>query len=234
MSAHEVWSQLVDCGKDILSAGVDPATNVILCQTGNAVDSTADADASELYGPPGYYGIPANPTPGKPSCQPVTLKGSDRDMIIGTRDTRDSKIYGNLKPGERCIAAGFPAQGRILIKNNGAIVLYTTSDNTPGGTGVSLYVGPDKIQIANQYGQLTLGPDGVTLSMADGSSAVMLSEGKASLAGTQVTVNGSLVSVAGAAATCIGTGAAPSLATAALKGTSGPSATPCVTVFLGT
>ena len=152
MGIRKQWSAFFDFGKDCLSAAIDKVTGVILVQIGNATDSTADSDAAELWGPPGYYGIPAAPTQGQPSCQAINLKDTNHDVIVATRDTRDSSIYGNLKAGERCIANGFPNQGSLLIKSDGSVSIATTDDNTATGNSVFTRVSPVEHRFFSPWG----------------------------------------------------------------------------------
>jgi hypothetical protein len=79
------------------------------------------------------------------------------------------------------------AQGRLMCKANGAVVMYTTSNNLPGGTGVTVYCGPDKIQLANQYGGISIDATGITISI--GGAALTLTPangGTAKLTGSVV------------------------------------------------
>lgn len=177
-SAHEVWTQLFDFGKHVLASRVDPVTGVITYQIGNAVDATADSDVAEAYCPPGYYALPANPTAGVGGTETCIVKNSDHDAVIGVRDTRDSKIYGNLKPGERCIAGGYPSQNRVLLKANGDTYIYTLLGNADGGQSLVWHQGSDgsfafqgaaarisadaqgNITIGNSTAGITIGADG--------------------------------------------------------------------------
>ncbi len=171
MRPAEIWAQLFDVGKDILVAAIDKVTGVITVQTGNATDLTADQDAAELWGPPGYYGLPANPTPGQASCQAVTMRAGDHDMVIGTRDTRDSSVYGNMKPGDRAICAGYPAQNQVLLKaSDGSINLLTTDDNTANGNTVQLRLAPLERRFWSTWGQELHDPTGWHLRTWHGGS----------------------------------------------------------------
>jgi hypothetical protein len=235
-SVREAFGQLFDVGKDILIAYVDQATNVILAQFGDAMNDVADSDTAEVWGPPGYYAIPANPTKATGStiagaCQALVLKGSDRDRAFATRDVRDSSVYGNLKPGERCIAAGYPSQGRVLFKANGAVVAYTTSDNTPSGKSVSAYVGPDKIQLSNPFGAITIDSTGITMT-AGQAGLQLLATGDAKLIGQTATVSGSVAAIAGQVMTMIGPKATPATPIAIqAPGSPGATSLPSLTVF---
>ena len=232
-SPNDVFARFFDIGKDILSAAVDKVTNVILCQVGNATDSTADSDSAELWGPPGYYAVPAAPTAGQPSCQSITLKQSDHDIIVGTRDTRDSKIYGNLKPGDRCIAAGFPGQARVLVKETGPVVLMTTSNNTSSGTSITLDLSPNGFHVSTPWGGIVLDATGITLTT--GQAALTLSPtGDAKLVGQTALVQGSIAAIAGTVMTTVGNvppGSTPATAGALHLGPTGPA--PSATVLIG-
>lgn len=151
-SVHDAWSQMFDVGKDILSAEADPNTGAIIGQIGNATDSTADSDRFELWGPPGYYAVPAPPTAGQPSCQAVALRCGDHDIVIGTRDPRDAKAIGNLKPGDRAWCAGFPGQGRLYLRADGSVCLLTKDDNTPTGNDVYFRVEPEEMRFWSPWG----------------------------------------------------------------------------------
>jgi hypothetical protein len=206
MEPHKVaqaFGYLFDVGKDILFAGLDKATKTILCQLGDATNQVADSDQAELWQQPGFWSLPAPPTQGKPSCQAVVLKRSDRDIIIATRDLRSSAIYGNLKPGETCVGASV-GQARTLYKANGAVVHYTTQNNQAGGPGVSSYTGPDKIQLVIGACSITLDPTaGITIST--GAAAITLDpSGNLKVMGTQVGVQGSAVAIAGTVGTFLG------------------------------
>jgi len=76
----------------------------------------------------------------------------DRDTCptaIGSRDLRNQSFYGNLGPGETVLYAAGPqgtSQGRIILKADGSISIYTTNDNTSGGTAVYFRISPQGLQ----------------------------------------------------------------------------------------
>ncbi len=150
--AADLWSQFFDVGKDALVSTIDPTTGVILVQSGTATDATADTDSSEMWGPAGYYGLPASPTAGQPSCQLYVQKRSDIDGVLGTRDVRDAYVYGNLKPGERAVVGGYPTQGQLLIRNDGSVTLLTTDSNTAQGNLVYHRVTPTEDRFFAPWG----------------------------------------------------------------------------------
>jgi|SRR5579875_846453 len=195
MTPSEIFFTLFDVGKDILASALDKATSVILCQVGNATDDTPDTDAAELWGPPGYYGIPAAPTKGKPSCQCVTLRQSDHDMILATRDTRDSSIYGALQAGERCIAGGYPNQNRVLLKNDGSITIYTAQGNAAGGASIAMQMNADgSINLASPLGAISLASDALRL-MFGTSSGIQCDANGVTAIGTGLGVNAGSVAL---------------------------------------
>lgn len=140
-SNHDAWTQFFDVGKDILSAEADSQTGGIIGQLGNATDSTADSDRFEMWGPPGYYAVPAPPTAGQPSTQAFAIRASDHDLVIAVRDSRGAKVVGNLKPGDRCIASEL-GSARALVRADGSVTLSTKDDNATGND-VYARVAPD-------------------------------------------------------------------------------------------
>jgi hypothetical protein len=124
--------------------------------------------------------------------------------ILQVRDPRASQIFGQQKPGERAITA-LGSKARAIFKNNDSCTLYTEDAN---GKAVSAYVGPDKIQLSNASGSLSLDHNGLTLTVGQ-AGLTLTPAGVATLSGTQVSVAGSLVAVAGSVATCLGPGAIP-------------------------
>ena len=207
MHKTDAFSYLFDIGQDILHAGLDPETNVALCQLGDSTAQTPDSDAAELWQTPGVWSLPAAPTPGQPACQAVCLKRSDHDIIIATRDVRNSSIYGNLKPGETCVGAS-TGQARTLYKANGSINHIVTSDNTPGGTMFSESLGPDGFSLVTPWGGITINSAGITIT-AGNAALVLTAEGDAKLIGQTASVNGSVAAIAGTVMTMIGPEATP-------------------------
>ncbi len=206
-SPAELFSYLFDVGKDVLNTVLNPTTKVIQAQIGDSTSGSVTSNNAEWWQHTGFASRPTTPTKGNSSCQVIALKRSDHDIIIATRDTRGTSIYGNLKDGETCIYAS-QGQARTLYKANGAIIHYTTSDNTAGGTSVSAYIGPDAIRLTNQFGGLSIDSSGITLST--GQAAVTLSvAGIAKLLGTQVAVQGSVAAISGSVSTCVGPNALP-------------------------
>jgi hypothetical protein len=133
MSAHDVFAQMFDVGKDILVTYLNAETNVILAQIGDSTASVPDADAAEWWQHTGFWSRPALPTQGGASCQGLIIKRGDRDVVYATRDTRNSSIYGKLADGETCVGAS-TGQARTFYKADGSIQHVTSVGNTAGGT----------------------------------------------------------------------------------------------------
>lgn len=166
--------QLFLFGQDVLSAGIDAnsTTGVITAQIGNAKAGTVEADNCEWLQHAGFASIPSSPTPDGKAAQCLAIRQSDTDVIIGSRDTRCSGIYGNLKPGETCLFGGGvdgAAQGRVLIKQDGSVNLMTTSTNAEGGIPVMLSVHPTRgLEFVSQWGTIQFGPNGLTIRHVQG------------------------------------------------------------------
>lgn len=219
---NKVFGQLFDIGVDILVSTLQP-NGSILVQTGDSTSESADTDAAEWWQHTGFASRPAVPSRGASSCQGIAFRSNDRDVIVASRDVRGTTIYGNLSDGETCVYAS-AGQARQLFKKNGSISQITTNDNTATGTTVGTYVGPDKIQLYNEHGSITIDANGITLAVAGGQAGLQIGSVVATLSGQQVQVSGMAVAVAGQTITAIGTpGALPPGPTSAL---SGPAASP--------
>jgi hypothetical protein len=205
MNGREIFGQLFDIGKDILTTYLSKATNVILAQIGDSTLSTPDSDAAEWWQQTGFASRPAKPSKGNASCQCISIKNGDRDCIIATRDTRDASIYGALKDGETCIwASGGVA--RTFWKANGSITRYTEASD---GTSITDVLSPNGWVLTTPWGQLSLTASGLIFSVEGGCALTMTPEGIAKLLATQIGVQGSLVAVSGSVATVLGPNATP-------------------------
>lgn len=168
MDPGELFGYFFSIGGDVMQASIDPQTGVITAQTGDAVAKITEANGSEVWQTWGFASIPSPPGAGG-GAQQISLKRSAGDIIICGRDPRTGQIYGNLKAGEVCIfatGADGNAQGRILIKQDGSITLYTTDDNTKGGNGNFIRLSPPDaaggggLEVVVAGAKMTLGPNG--------------------------------------------------------------------------
>ena len=231
MNVSEIFGFLFDLGVDVLSSTLDKETNVITVQLGDVQKGVADSNSAEWWQHAGFCSNPAPPTAGNSACQALVLKRSDRDIVFATSDKRASKIYAQLQPGETCVYAT-KGMARTFYKANGAVVLYTTSDNTESGKSISLYFGPDKVQLAHQYGSFTLDSNGWSIS-AGQAALFLLKSGTAKLTGKKAILAGMVATITGKMSTFIGNGTAtPVTGIGYSKPGPGPVASASATVFV--
>ncbi len=155
---------LFQVGVDILKTTVSAVTNKILAQTGDAVGQTTDADNVSWWQHVGFASRPPVPVPGKQAAQAVVIKRGDRDIAIASQDLRGLETYGNLADGETCVYAPGKdgnSQGRVILKDDGSVALYTTDTNAPGGNMVMLRISPQGgLEFTSQWGSMVFDQTG--------------------------------------------------------------------------
>jgi hypothetical protein len=160
-------------GTDILATELLPS-GVISVQHGDVIGAQVIAGPQhELWGPVGYYARPSKPDVGKQACQGIAINGGDRDIIIATRDLRQTPNYGNLADGEICLAAGgsdAKAMARVLLKADGSIVRSTTHNNTHDGIAIYDKIGPKGFEVQSPYGSIKLDSTGFHVVLPCGAS----------------------------------------------------------------
>lgn len=164
-------SSLFKIGADILGSIVDAATSLIKVQLGDVGVEQADSQDAEWWQHVGFCSLPSTASPQKAAAQTIAIVRSDRDACVASRDQRGAALIANLKPGETCLYAGGAdgnAQGRVLLKQDGSITLYTTKDNTSNGQGCYLRMGGDGFRIETPYGRLVMDATGIHLVHASG------------------------------------------------------------------
>lgn len=186
---------------DCLGTTVDPSTFSILAQVGNASSGTNNgnngpevySDNNEIWSPPGLISIPAGVSnlPTTVAPQLIYLERPDQNIVLGHKDIRLQDIIGSLQPGETCLFGGGAtgtAQGRILIKQDGSVNIYTTQGNQAGNSGLGVFINAqnDVIQLTTSTGNAYVAnPQGVTLMSANAKSGIsLLANGKANLIAT--------------------------------------------------
>lgn len=173
MGKHASLGGLVHVGLDVLSSQVSTKTNKLLFQTGDVVKDATDADSVESIQHVGFCSRPSKPKAGKSAAQCVVLKTSDRDIAIASQDIRALDLYGNLDHGETCMYGAGPdctAQGRVLIKSDGGVTIFTTSDNTEAGASVYFRVAPDAFQFVAPWGTVKFDATGFHVLHASGAN----------------------------------------------------------------
>lgn len=169
---------LFQVGIDILVTTLESKTKSILAQLGDVINKVVDCDNAEWYQHVGFSSRPSK-SDGKTAAQAVAIRRSDRDIVIASKDPRSQAIYGSLKAGETAVYAtgeDGTAQGRILLKSDSSINIFTRTSNSPSGTGMGIFVTPsqNKISIINGKGYgLVIDEDGVKILSGD--SAINLS-----------------------------------------------------------
>ncbi len=162
---------IVAIGVDILNADRDNVTSSTLLQTGDVVTGQVESDRVESWQHAGFASIPSNPVPGQAACQGIVWKRGDFDVCTNTRDMRGQEIAGLLAAGETCVYAGGTlgtAQGRLLCKANGAVTMYTTSDNTLDGKSVYFRVAPDGFEWVAPWGTMKFNDTGFHILHSSG------------------------------------------------------------------
>lgn len=171
MSRYDMGG-LIKVGVDILTTSVNAVTDKILAQLGSVTEQTTDGDNVEWWQHVGFASRPSKPEAGKKAAQGVIIACGDHDVCIASQDTRCLDRYGNLKAGETCVyAAGEngTSQGRVLIKDDGSVTLYTTDTNAKGGAAVALRISPTGgLEFTSQWGSMVLDQTGFHVKTAYG------------------------------------------------------------------
>lgn len=220
----------VRAGLDVLGTKVSSKTKRVLAKLGSVFTGEADSDNAEWWQHVGFVSRPPNPDGNRTAAQVVIAQAGDRDVVIASSDLRGLALGGNLQPGETCVyAAGEDgaAQGRLLMKGNGTISLFTRHGNVDSGQAVAVQLNSDStFGIVSKFGGIRIDATGITIT--SGKAALILgADGSAKLQG-----NG-LVEVAGKL-TCIGTNCLPAPTNTAIKGPTGLAGTPSTSVYIGT
>lgn len=212
-------SGIFQVGIDILKSKVSAVTKAILVQTGDVGNESSEADNVEWWQHAGFVSLPSDPRAKQAACQGVVIRRGDHDVCIASRDLRGLELAGQLKPGETCVYGGGSdggAQGRMLIKRNGSINLYTRAGNSANGAGMGVFINPedDSISIINSQGfGLIIKADGVYLTSGNaglslkGDSAKLVATGQTQIDGAGIMlgaagvpgVNSALAGVSGIA-----------------------------------
>jgi hypothetical protein len=182
-------SGLIQAGFDILTTTVNATTKKITAQLGSVVGQTTDTDSAEWWQHYGFASRPPKPQAGKQAAQALVIRMGDYDIVFASQDLRGLELYGALDHGEVCLyGAGEDgnAQGRILIKKDGSVSLFTKQGNTSGGTGMlmQLDAANNAVRLLNADGHgIIIDEDGITLTT--GAAGLKLgADGSIKLVGT--------------------------------------------------
>lgn len=181
---------------DVLRTSISTKTGRILAQLGSVTGRTVDGVNSEWWQHVGFISRPSKPEAGKSAARCVAFRRGNVDAVIASEDDRGLELKGSLQEGETCVyAAGEDgtAQGRILLKGDGTVAIYTLQGNTAGGASCTIQVRPDgEIHIASPHGGMSITSSKTTLLSGTG-AGVELSASGVNLAGPTVVANGSVV-----------------------------------------
>lgn len=176
-------------GTDVLRTDIE-GPNTIIAQVGDATAGTS-AEPAEMWQQVGFASRPS-PVSGTgkniDACQAIVIPRTDYNVVIATRDTRYQDIYGSLKEGETALYAtgkDGKSQGRVLLKQDGSINLYSKKGNTSSGKGMGVFIDPmnDQISIINSKGfGIIINGDGIVLT-SKGGSLKLTESGDVSLIG---------------------------------------------------
>ncbi len=158
-------AELFHIGAALLSTTIDAVTGTVLAQLGSVTEEYVFSDDAEMYGNLGLASRASKPTAGHSAAEVIAIRG-DRDIVIAARDTRSQAIYGNLKEGETCLFGPGEfgtAMGRVIIKQTGAVTLYTTDDNTDTGKAVYMTLAPDGLTFVAPWGSMVFDATGFHL-----------------------------------------------------------------------
>lgn len=188
--------QFLLIGINVLKTTVDTTTKTILAQLGDVIGSDVEGDNAEWWQHVGFSSRPSNPVAGVSAAEAIGIRASDRDLCFGSRDLRSQGIYGSLSDGETCVWAGGSdgaAQGRILLKANGNVSVYTAQGNVAGGPSVTMQANADgSINLASQYGAIQISNAGIKL-MFGNSSGIQCDANGVTFIGTNLGINASSV-----------------------------------------
>lgn len=181
--SNYLFQRGIDILNTILGSSTDASTGTqtgtILASLGSVTKGgntnapgTSDSQNAEFWQHVGFSSRPSNPVGGVSACQAIAIRQNDRDVVICSRDIRTNSIYGNLNPGETCLwAAGADgnSQGRVIIKDNGSITIYTTDDNTSQGNATYFQIHPQNgMRFVAKWGSFVFDQTGFHIQHASG------------------------------------------------------------------
>ena len=167
-------NDLIDTAIDVLGTMRDDVggTNSITAQLGDAITEQATAHNAIWMQHCGFMSRPSIPSPGKAACQAMSFNDSGNLVCFASRDLRGQQLSANLREGETVLYGSGKdgnAQGRVAIKQDGSITLYTTSNNlAAGGSGMFLRLGPDGFRIETPFGRIVMDKSGIHMIHSSG------------------------------------------------------------------
>lgn len=171
----------------VLGTSLTDKSKSIVAQIGSVNGKgQTDADNVKWMQHVGFASRPSNAVIGSGAASALVVRIGSTELAIASQDERYLEIYGALAEGETAIYSTGPdgsAQGRILLKKDGSINLYSRKGNAASGAGmmIQLDASGSAIRLVNAAGNgVIIDDDGVKIT-AGGSSLTLASSGDASL-----------------------------------------------------
>lgn len=153
--------QMIQVGLDVLGTTVDAVAKVIRANIGDVKHEDSEFDSAEWWQHVGFASRPRKPQPGVQSAQVVTVRRSDFDACIASRDVRDVDVFGDIDHGETAIYAtgsNGESTARVFLRGDSTIVIknsnVTITAKPSGAFEVSNAAGGVAVDAA---GKVTLG-----------------------------------------------------------------------------
>ena len=227
---------IFDRGIAILNSFRNTKTNTMTVSLGDDEGGITESTGAEWWQHVGFASRPSkvsqdeNERKKSGGPQAVILRGSDRDCVIASRDTRCHALYGSLDYGETCVFGSGDdgkAQGRMVIKKDGSVFLYTRAGNSPSGDGMTVALDASKNQLTLINGKgfgIIINEDGITLTAGDAAIEVKASGGINITATKTACIDGKTIA--------LGAKALPLPAFTAIRGPTGVSGAPSTKVLM--
>lgn len=168
-------------GLDVLGTSVNDKNGAVSAQLGDAVSQEAVAEDAEWFQHVGFASRPARATPGKSSCQVLSLERTGRDVCYASRDLRKAPPYGALGEGETCLYANGPngtGTATAELRDDGtdaSVVLSVRQGNASNGGAVRVELSSD--------GKVTITAGSASV-VVDASGSISVHAPSVSLGGT--------------------------------------------------
>lgn len=206
-------SSIFNIGSDIISTAVEGKNSAItyrLGWLGNPENPDGDPDSAITAQHWGQLGVAARPAKADPdgdaapgrSAQTLSINMAGENHVIAVRDLRTNRIFGQLMEGETALYGA--SEGRVLIKADGSVNIYTTEGNEQGATGMGIFVNPDKsITLASSTGaSVQLDSDGNAKMFNPNAAVQVKMDGNVKVSGgTKVTISAPSVAIGDMTAT---------------------------------
>lgn len=177
---------------DVISTELQGEKKTVMAMLGDNATGVADF-AAEVWSPAGLASRPsiADPKDANGAANALSINTSGQNIILGLRDARNQELYGDLKPGDTALYGG--GQGRVLIKNNGSVNLYTTKGNGKGAAGMGIFMDPvGDISVVSHTGTAILVKSDNSISLFNSESSIQITEEKIGINSAKVAIASSL------------------------------------------